>query len=108
MLLSVVALSHRDPTYFESPDEFNPSRFLDENGKYFPTCDGFQAFGIGKRQCPGEQFARIELYLMIAALMQNFAFAPPDDEGQISLAPSLVRGSQIPRMEQKFKIRLRN
>ncbi|KAL7631619.1 UNVERIFIED_CONTAM: hypothetical protein RMT77_018080 [Armadillidium vulgare] len=106
--MSMAALSHRDPTYFESPDEFNPSRFLDENGKYFPTCDGFQAFGLGKRQCFGEQFARMQLYLMIAALMQNFTFAPPDDEGQMSISPSSVRGFHDPRMEQKFKITLRN
>ncbi|KAB7502287.1 Cytochrome P450 2L1 [Armadillidium nasatum] len=107
-VISLEAFSHSDPTYFETPNEFNPSRFLDGNGKYFPTCDGFQAFGLGKRQCPGEQFARMELYLMISALMQNFTFAPPDDEGQMSIAPSLERSFQIPDMEQKFKIRLRN
>ncbi|RXG50808.1 hypothetical protein Avbf_16615 [Armadillidium vulgare] len=63
---------------------------------------------MGKRHCPGEQFARIELYLMIAALMQNFTFAPPDDEGQMKIAPTFERSIRIPHMEQKFKIRLRN
>ncbi|KAB7495599.1 putative cytochrome P450 [Armadillidium nasatum] len=108
VVISVAALSHRDPTYFDSPEEFNPSRFLDENGKYFPTCDGFQAFGIGKRQCLGEQFARMELYLMTAALLQNFTFAPPDDEGQMSIAPFVIPNVHNPRKEQKFKIKLRN
>ncbi|KAB7496536.1 Cholesterol side-chain cleavage enzyme, mitochondrial [Armadillidium nasatum] len=96
------------PTYFKDPDKFDPSRFLDKNGKYIPTCDGFQAFGIGKRQCLGEQFARMELYLITASLLQNFTFAPPEGEREMSIAPDKVPIGHNPRKEQKFSIKCRN
>ncbi|KAL7638034.1 UNVERIFIED_CONTAM: hypothetical protein RMT77_011659 [Armadillidium vulgare] len=107
VVMSLAALSHRDPTYFKDPDKFDPSRFLDKNGKYIPTCDGFQAFGIGKRQCLGEQFARMELYLITASLLQNFTFAPPEGEGEMSIAPDKVPIGHNPRKEQKFSIKYR-
>ncbi|KAB7493943.1 Cytochrome P450 2L1 [Armadillidium nasatum] len=107
-VISVAALSHKDPTYFKDPEVFDPSRFLDKNGKCIPTCEGFQAFGIGKRQCLGEQFARMELYLITAALLQNFTFAPPDGERQMSIKPISLPIGHFPRKGQKFSIKCRN
>ncbi|RXG68586.1 hypothetical protein Avbf_08385, partial [Armadillidium vulgare] len=47
IVTSVAGLSHhRNPVYFKDPDKFDLSRFLDKNGKFISTCDGFQAFGI--------------------------------------------------------------
>lgn len=62
-------------------------------------------FISGKRQCIGEQFARMELFLITAALLQNFIFNPPD--GEMNLEPETVQNIQIPRKEQKFKIKYR-
>ncbi|RXG73534.1 cytochrome P450 2L1 [Armadillidium vulgare] len=73
VVLSMGGLSHRDPTYFKDPDKFDPSRFLDENGKFISTCDGFQAFGMGKRQCLGEQFARMEFYSITSSELYLWA-----------------------------------
>ncbi|RXG56174.1 cytochrome P450 2L1 [Armadillidium vulgare] len=108
IVMSVAGLSHRNPVYFKDPDKFDPSRFLDKNGKFISTCDGFQAFGIGKRQCLGEQFARMELYLITAALMQNFKFGPPDGEGPMSIEADVVPVTHMPRKEQKYSIQYRN
>ncbi|KAL7632981.1 UNVERIFIED_CONTAM: hypothetical protein RMT77_016691 [Armadillidium vulgare] len=108
IVMSVAGLSHRNPVYFKDPDKFDPSRFLDKNGKFISTCDGFQAFGIGKRQCLGEQFARMELYLITAALMQNFKFGPPDGEGPMSIEADVVPVTHMPRKEQKYYIQYRN
>ncbi|KAB7496539.1 putative inactive cytochrome P450 2G1 [Armadillidium nasatum] len=100
--MSVAGLIHKDPNYWKNPEEFDPSRFLDENGKYIPTCDGFQAFGIGKRQCLGEHFARMELFLITASLLQNFTFSPPEGETETSIDPEDIPNLQIPRKDQNI------
>lgn len=38
---------HRDPDIWEKPDEFQPSRFLDENGQIIKK-EAFIPFGMGK------------------------------------------------------------
>lgn len=38
---------HRDPNIWEKPDEFQPSRFLDENGQLIKK-ESFIPFGMGK------------------------------------------------------------
>lgn len=37
---------HRDPNVWEKPDDFNPSRFLDENGQLLKK-ETFIPFGLG-------------------------------------------------------------
>ena len=39
---------HRDPKYFPEPDNFNPSRFINEDGNIFNT-EAVIPFGLGKR-----------------------------------------------------------
>ncbi|XP_017556900.1 cytochrome P450 2U1 [Pygocentrus nattereri] len=69
---------HRDPTVWENPDDFNPSRFLDEQGQLLRK-EYFIPFGIGRRVCMGEQLAKMELFLMFTSLMQAFTFRLPDE-----------------------------
>jgi len=69
---------HRDPRYWENPDEFNPMRFIDSNGKFQPPKEGFMVFGAGRRQCVGETLARMEYFLISAAIMQNFDILMPE------------------------------
>uniref|UniRef100_A0A8C8VH63 Cytochrome P450 2U1 n=1 Tax=Pelusios castaneus TaxID=367368 RepID=A0A8C8VH63_9SAUR len=67
---------HRDPSIWERPDDFQPTRFLDENGQLIKK-ETFIPFGIGKRVCMGEQLAKMELFLMFVNLMQTFTFVYP-------------------------------
>lgn len=62
---------HHDPEVFENPEEFRPERFIDENGKLVNT-EKVWAFSIGKRACPGESLAVLEVFLYFATILQNF------------------------------------
>ncbi|XP_033634323.1 cholesterol 24-hydroxylase-like [Asterias rubens] len=60
----------RQKEYFESPEEFMPSRFLggdNNNNMYIP-------FSLGPRKCIGKQFAMIEAQVAMAKLIKNFTF----------------------------------
>lgn len=59
---------HRDPKYFEKPNEFYPERFLDENKKSFNTS-AYIPFGLGPRMCIGNRFALLETKVVIFHLL---------------------------------------
>lgn len=75
---------HRDPNIWEKPDEFQPSRFLDEKGQLIKK-EAFIPFGMGKRVCMGEQLAKMELFLIFASLMQSFTFLYPENAAKPSM-----------------------
>jgi len=64
---------HFDPKLWVNPEEFNPGRFIAEDGKFHAPKEGFFAFGSGRRQCLGETLARMEYFLFTAALVQSFS-----------------------------------
>ncbi|XP_072552330.1 cytochrome P450 2J4-like [Salminus brasiliensis] len=76
MVLPLLIPILHDRNEYSTPDEFNPGHFLDENGK-FVKRENFIPFSIGKRACPGEQLARMELFLFFTSLMQHFTFHAP-------------------------------
>uniref|UniRef100_A0A3B5LN26 Cytochrome P450 family 2 subfamily U member 1 n=1 Tax=Xiphophorus couchianus TaxID=32473 RepID=A0A3B5LN26_9TELE len=75
---------HRDPSVWDDPDAFNPTRFLDGEGKLLRR-ESFIPFGIGRRVCMGEQLAKMELFLTVSGLLQACTFRLPDG----APAPSL-------------------
>ncbi|XP_077127574.1 cytochrome P450 2K1-like [Ranitomeya variabilis] len=74
----------QDPSQWETPEDFNPQHFLDEDGQ-FRTRMAFIPFSAGKQACLGENLARMELFLLFSALLQKFTFTlPPGTERQDS------------------------
>ena len=82
---------HRDPQYWERPEEVYPEHWLDESGHFIPKREGFLSFGVGKRKCPGQDFAKTILFSFISNLLQKFTFQLPEgDNGKIEATAGCV------------------
>jgi cytochrome P450 len=62
---------HRDPRWYESPEEFQPERWEGDLLKRLPRFAYFP-FGGGPRQCIGNTFALMETALILATIAQKF------------------------------------
>src|SRR6516165_935210 len=58
---------HRDPRFFQSPDEFRPERWADGLAERLPKFAYFP-FGGGPRICIGKEFAQLETALVLATI----------------------------------------
>ena len=67
-------VTHRDPRYFERPNEFVPERWASESIQNLPKYAYFP-FGGGPRQCIGNYFAMMEIVLLLATIGQRFKFS---------------------------------
>ncbi|XP_061556461.1 cytochrome P450 2K1-like [Phycodurus eques] len=77
-----------DESEWETPNTFNPSHFLDEEGNFIKR-DAFLPFSAGRRACLGESLAKVELFLFFTSLLQRFRFIPPPgiSEDELNLTP---------------------
>lgn len=63
-------VTHRHPSFWEGPDDYDPERFADDRAAgrhrfaYFP-------FGGGPRLCIGNQFALMEAQLILATILSR-------------------------------------
>lgn len=62
--------THRHPTFWERPDEFDPDRWLLEKEMHGHQ---YHPFAAGPRVCIGNNFSLLESHLLLAILAQRFA-----------------------------------
>ncbi|XP_039263272.1 cytochrome P450 2C3-like [Styela clava] len=96
-MIAVTWAVHSDPRHFENPNEFRPERFINQVDGTFQKSKFWMPFATGKRNCLGEQLAQMELFIILATLIQRFEFSVKDE----TRIPSLDDGEHgivfIPR-----------
>lgn len=64
---------HRDPRWYDNPEQFIPERWEGDLLKKNPRFAYFP-FSFGARQCIGNSFALMEANLVLATIAQQFSF----------------------------------
>ena len=86
---------HLDPKCWENPTVFNPYRHIDDDSKLITNQVNFYPFGAGRRVCPGEALARVELFLFVSWMLHKFTFVSEEDSFPPELK-GICSGTQFP------------
>ncbi|KAK6188161.1 hypothetical protein SNE40_004404 [Patella caerulea] len=103
--------TNRSEKYWDEPNIFLPERFLDDNGKFLPAEHILRLqlipFGVGRRNCVGESFAKSRIFLYVTSLLQKFNFTPGENtlasldsakwKPRISMHPDFLNCTVRPR-----------
>ncbi|WP_088889099.1 cytochrome P450 [Leptolyngbya ohadii] len=71
-VLYEINLTHQDSEIFANPEQFDPDRFSAERSEDKVKPFSHVPFGGGLRECLGKEFARLEMKLFAAKLLQGY------------------------------------
>ncbi|ELU42400.1 cytochrome P450 [Rhizoctonia solani AG-1 IA] len=77
---------HYNPSYWESPEEFDPERFMDPHW----NRDAFIAFSLGPRACIGRRFAETSLVAELVTLLSNYKVSIDESRFRLINGESIV------------------
>ncbi|XP_077520062.1 cytochrome P450 2H2-like [Amblyomma americanum] len=100
MVLPNLLAVHRDPKQWKNPDTFDPSRFLKPDGTaQTASPKGMLTFSVGKRMCPEEGMAMVQMFVLLTTLLHRFRILP--EEGDTIEIPPL--GTSLELSEKKLR-----
>jgi len=83
------AVLHDEATFGPKPNEFIPERWLNKDGKINTAIrEPSNAFGYGRRSCPGRDVAQGSVWICIASILATFNISKSVDEKGVTLEPS--------------------
>ncbi|KAG6525146.1 hypothetical protein ZIOFF_015098 [Zingiber officinale] len=99
VLVNVWAMG-RDPSVWESPEEFMPERFLGSAVDVKGQDMELLPFGAGRRMCPGYGLGLKMVQLLMANLVHGFEWLPPagmrPEEVSMEEAPGTTLRREVP------------
>src|SRR5216684_74888 len=93
---------HRDPRWYDAPEEFRPERWEDDLLKRLPRFAYFP-FGGGPRQCIGNSFALMEAALILATIARKFRLRLVANHPVVPLASITLRPRHGVRVTLEFR-----
>ena len=68
-----IGWTHRNPALWLRANEFVPERWLvSQDDPLHPPKDGFRTFGLGQRNCIGQELAVVEAKLILVICARKF------------------------------------
>lgn len=105
MIVASFAQNMTDARYIKNPLNFDPTNFLDEDGKLTMPTNHFP-FALAKHKCIGEMLAKSNLFMLCTTILQNFYLEVPPGHGIPSDVP--VDGATPNVQDYEALIILRN
>ena len=93
-------VTHRHPAFWEQPEVFDPDRFTSERMAQRPKGAYFPFLG-GPHQCIGNEFAMLEMCLLVAMVLQRFDVELLPDQAILPKAALTLRPSAPVRVVLK-------
>ncbi|UPV75520.1 cytochrome P450 [Halorussus limi] len=95
MLVLPTWVLHRDDRFWDDPEAFRPSRWLDGESRDRPEY-AFFPFGGGPRRCIGQQFAMTEAQLVLATMADEWTIEREYGDLDLSAAVTLQPKGDVP------------
>jgi len=90
--------AHRNPAVWDAPDRFDPDRFAPKKRKEQPAFS-YLPFGGGPRLCIGNNFAMMEMQLVLAQMLRRFDIEAPAGQKVTPLPLITMRPREGVRMK---------